>query len=146
MRTILKTILITGILLNLGIANTQEAKPLPWHPGETIKLEIKFSGPDASKFTNIYPAFNITTDVHHDQPGFTTNLSGTCKPVPPDAFDCDFLIPPGAATGDYNLTVDARSQLGQIVYRAGDQFQLHLFHVENSTTLATPGITVKQLP
>ena len=52
MRKTIKTILIAGALLSLGIVNAQEAKEQPLKPGDVIKLDLEFRGPDADKLTS----------------------------------------------------------------------------------------------
>lgn len=148
MRTILKTILIAAILLNLGIANAQEANPLARHPGDVIRYEIKFDGLNADKIKTVTASMNTGVTPPKDQVGFVNGF-GTSDPVSSSAlktFIVQMTVPKDAATGDYRLYVIAQADDGRASYSDGQDFNVAAIHIENLKTFTPPGIKVAPLP
>jgi hypothetical protein len=113
-------------------------------PGDVIRLEVKFDGPDAAKVKQISVRLDRTGAILADQPGFTSNFQGNwVTESSPKTFHVDIKIPDGVATGEYKLSVNAQGTPGQTQYTAGEQFQLGLFHIRNPATFAPPSIQVK---
>lgn len=138
--------LVLTIILSLNFSQAQE--PLPVHPGYTIKLDVKFDGPDANKIktVSLYLGPKAGSTVPTDQRGFTNGFRAPSVQSIDGVFHPELTIPPDFANGDYVLTITAIAQIGSVDYTAGDQFQLHDFHVQNKSTLVAPKINVKELP
>jgi|ERR1700722_3121180 len=136
--------IFVAVLLSFGTMQAQG--PLPIHPGYTIKLKVKFDGPDASKIKNVSLYIGSKTGtLPHDQPNFTNGWrGGNFPPVASATFEPELTIPPNLASGDYVLTVTASAEIGSADYKAGEQFSLRDYRVENSTTLIPPKITVEE--
>jgi hypothetical protein len=146
-QTFNRWIITVAFVLAVGlgqIAHAQEAKEAPIHPDQTIKLEVKFDGPDAGAFNVVIPSLYLVGAVPAKQTGFGTNIPGSCTKSGQNTFDCDLPVSSGAATGDYTLTLDARADGIRVIYESGKQFQLHPFHIENPRTFTAPSVTVKQ--
>jgi hypothetical protein len=144
-RTILGIAL--AILSTLGLSQAQEARPLPRHPGDVIKFEIKFDGPNAGKITTASASLNMRVGPPKDQAGFTNGFgSPPTAPLSPDTFIVEMTVPKNAATGDYYLYVSANAVEGSANYSDGQEYNIPPIHVENPKTFTPPGITVKQLP
>ena len=62
-----------SIILNVSLLNAQAA-PLPRHPGDVIKYEIKFDGPNADRIKTVNAGLNITATVPKDQSGFAQGI------------------------------------------------------------------------
>jgi hypothetical protein len=137
--------LIIGLLSCSSL--TQAQGPLPRHPGEVIKYQIKFDGPNADKIKTV-SAQMITNSIPKDQSGFTNGF-GTAHqftPSSPRTFDIELTIPDNIATGDYRLQmVAARADEGSATYSEQD-YSVPIIHVENPRTFTPPGIAVKPLP
>jgi hypothetical protein len=148
MRTILKTVLTAGILLSLGIASAQEAKTLPRHPGDVIKYEIKFDGPNADKMKSLLASMGLTTSVPKDQSGFASSFgtTGWISPSSPATFKVEMTVPPDIATGDYSLSLTARADEGRANYANGQDFTVPPIHIENPKKFTPPGVKVTPLP
>jgi hypothetical protein len=117
--------------------------------GTFVRFDIKFNGPDAAKVKIVRIYLTRKTDVPPDQSGFSvTPQGGDFSPDPSGVFKTEIKIPEGTPTGDYALQVVATGQgsAGSATYDAGDQFQLHRFHIANPATFTPPHITVKELP
>jgi hypothetical protein len=146
MKQILKTTLIAGTLLSLGIAQAQQAAELAKHPGEVIKLEVKFDGPDGAKIITIYANLSTQTERPPDQAGFMNNFPGEFKLISPGLFEGDFKIPDTALSGDYKLqSMDVRAPGIQLTYNEGKQYNLHEFRIENKNKFVQPPITIKEV-
>jgi hypothetical protein len=147
MRKTLKTILLAGTLLSLGIAQAQQATELAKHPGDTLKFEIKFDGPDAGKIKQVFLYLGSVPGRAPDQPGFDAGFRGNdAQLIGANTFKADITIPDNAATGDYILYVTANANPGGFQYKGGDQFPMHFIHIENPNTFRPPHIEVKPLP
>lgn len=134
------------ILLACGLSQAQEAKELARHPGDTIKFEVKFDGPDAAKIRTVSLYLQRRGPAPANQAGFDGGFRGKSFPAIADAFHPEITIPDNAMTGDYFLSVSAAADTGNVPYTAGEQFQMHNFRIENPKTLTPPKITIKELP
>ena len=47
-----------AVLLACGLSQAQDARVLPKHPGDTIKFEVRFEGPNADKIKTIGAGLN----------------------------------------------------------------------------------------
>ncbi len=141
----IKTML--AAFLACSLSQAQEAKVLPKHPGDVIKYEIRFDGPNADRIKTV-TAQMITNSIPKDQSGFTNGF-GTAhlfNPSSPKTFDIEMTIPNNIATGDYRLSrIDARADEGSAVYSDQD-YSVPIIHVENPRTFTPPSIIVKPLP
>ena len=137
-----------AICLSLGLSQAQDAKPLARHPGDVIKYEIKFDGPNADKIKTVFARMNATGLVPKDQSGFATqfNPPGDVPASSPKTFIVEMKIPDNAATGEYRLHVTATAEEGRAEYESGQEFNVPTIHVENPRTFTPPGIAVKPLP
>jgi hypothetical protein len=134
-------------LLSSAFAQAQEAHPLPRHPGDIIKFEIKFDGLNAGRIKSLNAGLSLRAPVAKDQAGFRTGFgAGAGSPSSPDTFRLEFTVPDNAATGDYYLNFSAIATEGSGDYSDGQEFNLSPIRVENSKTFTPPGVTVKQLP
>jgi hypothetical protein len=139
--------LIVGLLIS-ALVQAQEAAPLARHPGDVIKYEIKFDGPNAEKLKTVQASMSTGQEPSKDQVGFSNNF-GTehpFQPISPKTFVIEMTIPSNAATGDYRLYVSAIADEGRANYRNGPDFNVPPIHVENPKTFTPPGIAVKPLP
>ncbi len=116
-------------------------------PGDVIRLEIKFEGPDAPRIKQVLISLNKPDGAPpKDQAGFTTSFGsgGWIGEVSPLTFRVEATIPPNIATGDYVLYVQAQAESGRVQYAAGDQFKLPPFHIRSDKTFIPPTITVTE--
>ena len=117
-------------------------------PGDTIRVEVKFDGPDASNISTVLLSLNAVGSVPaSNQAGFQTSFTnpGWSGPTSPHTFDLEVVIPATVATGDYKLYVNARAEAASTQYVAGEQFQLPLVHIRNNKNFVPPAITVTEL-
>jgi hypothetical protein len=146
-RTFNLTSIVFTLLLALGFSLAQEARPLARHPGDVIKYEIKFDGPNAEKIKAISASLSIRGPVQKDQSGFGGGFgTNSGAPVSPDTFHVDLTVPDNIATGDYYLNVGANAAEGSANYRDGQEFEVPAVHIENPKKFTPPAITVKPLP
>jgi hypothetical protein len=115
-------------------------------PGDVIRVEIKFDGPDAGKIKQLSISLNKPDgQVPKDQIGFSTNFgSNWVQESLPLTFRVEVTIPPNIATGDYVLNVNAQAENGRTQYESGNQFKLPPFHIRNDKTFVPPMITVTE--
>jgi len=147
MRKALKTILVAAALSSLGVAHAQDAKVLPKHPGDNVKYEVKFDGPNADKIRTVNAGLRMRGDTPKDQVGFSAYIPDDgVSPSPSRAFELTFRIPENAANGDYYLNLSAIAEEGSGDYRDGQEFNAPPIRIENPRTFTPPGITVKPLP
>jgi hypothetical protein len=138
--------LIIG-LLSSALTQAQGPGPLPRHPGDVIKYEIKFDGPNADKIKSVNAGLNLRTSPPKDQVGFGTNIPDNgVSPSPSKTFELIFKVPENAANGDYYLYVSAIADEGSGNYNDGQEFNTPPIRIENPKTFTPPGITVKPLP
>jgi hypothetical protein len=140
---------VISCFLSLGVMLAQEAKPLPRHPGDVIKYEIRFDGPNADKIKQVLGSLGIRGAIPKDQSGFDGSFStaGWIGPSSPGTFRIEFTIPSNIATGDYALAnVNARADEGAAGYQNGQEFTVPPIHIENPKTFSPPGIKVTPLP
>jgi hypothetical protein len=148
MKKALKTILLAGTLLGLGIAHAQEAKVLPKHPGETLKFDVKLEGQDVQKVKAVSLYLGARNGpLQTDQSGFTSGSRGAnFLAIATGTFRPEITIPDNMATGDYYLVVTAIAEPGSADYVSGKQFQLQDFHIDNPKTFVPPSkIEVKEV-
>jgi hypothetical protein len=146
MRKTLKTILLAGTLLGLGIADAQQAKELTLSGNDVLRVEVKFNGPNADKVTSVYLAIASTDPALPDQPGFGNGFNGSeAKAVTPMIFKPEIKIPESAVDGDYKLSVIAIAGPFRPSYEAGKDFKYPVIHIKNQT-FTRPSIEVKPLP
>ncbi len=134
-------------LLSSAFMQAQGPGPLPRHPGDVIKYEIRFDGPNADKIKTV-SAQMVTNSIPRDQSGFTNGFgtSHQFTPSSPKTFDIEMTIPNNIATGDYRLnSIDARADEGAPTYSNQD-YSVPIIHIENPRTFTPPGISVKPLP
>jgi hypothetical protein len=148
MRTILKAVVIAGILLGLRTANAQEAIPLPRHPGDVIRYRIVFDGLNAEKIKTVYARMNVMGQVPKDQAGFTTQFVtlGQVPPSSPKTFDVEMKIPENATTGEWRLHFTATANEGSAEYDDGQEFNVPTIHIENPRTFTPPAVKVTPQP
>jgi hypothetical protein len=142
------TSIVFTILLACSLSQAQDAKVLPKHPGDTIKFEVRFEGPNADKIKTVTASLNMRVAPPKDQAGFTNGF-GTQHPFSassPNTFIIEMTVADNAATGDYFLNVGATATEGSASYQDGQEFNIPSIHVENPKTFTPPGITVKPLP
>jgi len=116
-------------------------------PGDVIRLEIKFEGQDASKIKRVSAAFNIPSGATPvNQNGFGASFGGDAAvETAPHTYVVEAKVPNSAATGDYFAYINVQAEDGGTQYIAGQQFQLHPFHVKNDRSFVPPTITVTEL-
>lgn len=139
--------LVVAALLSLSFLQAQEARVLARHPGDAIKFEIKFDGPDAGKVTGVSLHFGLKGSAPADQVGFNEGLDGGSQTQSsPHTFIVEVKIAENDATGTYTLNqVSAGGPVGGKTYAPPD-FQSFTVLVENPKTFVPPKVTVKQLP
>ncbi len=139
--------LLFPVLLSFSAVHAQEAKPLPRHPGDVIKYEIKFDGPNADKITRVYASLGSTQAIPKDQAGFAGGFNANSPtPSSPKTFILEFTVPDNIATNDYVLSFEAFAAEGYGNYSNKQDFTVPLVHIENSKTFTPPTATVKPLP
>jgi hypothetical protein len=140
-------LLICG-LLTFAIAQAQQAMPLARHPGDVIKYEIKFDGPNADRIKTVNAGLGIRGPIPKDQAGFSGGFgtNGPVGPSSPATFKVELTVPPNIATGDYYLGVNAHADEGSAGYSDGQDFNLPPVHIENPKMFTPPGIKVTPLP
>lgn len=148
MRIILKTVLLAGILVvGLGIVQAQDAKPLPRHPGELIKYQIKFDGPNADRIKTVNANLSLRIQGPKDQAGFNGGMqTNGIPPSTPRNFELTFKVPENAANGDYFLSFSALADEGYGNYTDGQEFNVPPVRVENPKKFTPPEVTVTPLP
>jgi hypothetical protein len=116
-------------------------------PGDSIRLEIKFDGQDASKIKRVSASFNILDGAAPiNQKGFGTSFGGDAAvETAPHTYVVEVKVPNSAATGDYFAYINVQAEDGGTQYVAGQQFQLHPFHIKNDRSFVPPAITVTEL-
>ena len=139
------TSIVFTILLACSLSQAKDAKELAIRPGDTLRFEVKFEGPDAGKITQITLFLRSKTGEPADQVGFGEVVqSPPFKPLSLNTFQAEIKITDNIATGDYVLQIGAEAVQGGVSYDAGKQFQLHSFHIDNSRKFTPPKITVKE--
>jgi hypothetical protein len=140
--------LVVAALLSLSFLQAQEAKVLARHPGDVIKYQVKFEGPNAERIKNVTASLNLRSAAPKDQAGFNSGF-GTRGPVPPSSpktFTVEMTVPENTATGDYYLFVVARADEGSAEYQDGQGFTTPVIHIDNPKKFSPPEITVTPLP
>jgi hypothetical protein len=137
MRKTLKTILLAGTLLSLGIAQAQSVKR---HPGDIIKYSVTAEGGDTDRITAVTLNFWTGTPIPQNQQGLTNGFTGACtkSSATPRVFDCSVTIPDNVSNGDYTIawvSVGAGPNLGK---RYEGDFHIPLVPIENPKTFNFP--------
>jgi hypothetical protein len=144
-RTILGIAL--AILSTLSLSQAQGAHALPRHPGDVIKFEIKFDGPNADRIKTVNAGLGMRVGPPKDQAGFTNGFGGRSNsPSSPNTFVVEMTVPDNIATGDYFLNVGANATEGSANYSDGQEFNVPAVHIENPKTFMPPGVKVTPLP
>jgi hypothetical protein len=138
--------IVLTILSTLSLSQAQEAHPLPRHPGDVIKFEIKFDGPNAGKINSVSGSLGLRSAVPKDQAGFRPGFAANGSPLAPDTFRVELTVPDNAATGDYYFNFNASAVEGSANYSDGQEFNIPPVRIENPKTFTPPAVTVKQLP
>jgi hypothetical protein len=135
-------------LLSSALVQAQEPKVLPRHPGDVIKYEIKFDGPNADRIKTVYARMNTGQNPPKDQAGFSNQFStlGQVQASSPRTFAVEMKIPDNVATGEYRLYISATAAEGGADYADGQEFDVPAVHVENPRTFTPPSIKVAPLP
>jgi len=148
MRKALKTMLITGALLGLGVVQPQTINEIAKHPGQTIKFEVKLEGQDLQKVKSVSLYLGLRSgSIPTDQSGFTNEYRGGNFPASSrGTFRPEITIPYNIASGDYFLVVSAIADSGSADYTAGKEFPLHDFEIDNPKSFTPPSkIAVKEV-
>ena len=147
MRKILKTILLAGTLLVLGIAQAQQVAELAKHPGDVLKFNITFSGPDAVKVKQVGVVIRLNGGISPNQVGFQpVQQTQYVQKTSTGVFMTEIKIDDTLASGEYHLEVIAAPDItGSTTYVAGREFQLHTFHIDNPRTFSPPKIDVQEV-
>jgi hypothetical protein len=141
------TLFSVVVLLSLSAIHAQEAKPKPLHPGDVLKFELTFSGPDADKIKNASLSVYFGGPIPANQAGFGNGFGGRGNLTSPHTFRVELTIPDSIATGDYVVNrIDASPEngVGSATYTSG--FGTFTYHIENPKTFTAPTVTVKPLP
>jgi len=136
-----------AVFLACSLSQAEDAKVLPKHPGDIIKYEVKFDGPNADKIKTVGAGLHMRGPISKDQSGFIGSF-GTghqVLPSPSKTFILEMTVPNDSATGDYFLNVGASSDEGSASYEDGQEFTIPPVHIENPKTFTPPRITVKPL-
>jgi hypothetical protein len=136
------------VLLACNLSQAQGAKELARHPGDVVKFEIKFDGPNADKIKAVTANLSMRVGSPKDQAGFTNGF-GTQRqvsPSSPNTFLVEMTVPDNAATGDYFLSVGVTATEGSANYQDGQEFTVPPVPIENPRKFTPPGIIVKPLP
>lgn len=138
---------LSFVVLCCGIAHAQDAKPLPRHPGDVIKYQITFDGPNADRIKTVYARMN-TGQPPKDQAGFSTQINtiGDIQPTSPGTFLIEIKVADNTADGEYTLIIAATANEGSANYHNGQEFNVPPIRIENPKKFTPPGITVKPLP
>ena len=138
--------LIIG-LLSSALAQAQGPEPLPRHPGDVIKYEINFDGPNADKITRVNGWLGLRGPIPKDQAGFNNSFGADSRVASsPNTFTLEMKVPDNIANGDYYLTFSALASEGSGNYNDGQEFTVPPIHIENPKTFTPPSVKVKQLP
>jgi len=110
MKQVLRTILLAGTLLGLGIAQAQTVTELAHHPNDVLRFEIKFDGADAPKISQVTFLLQLKGAVPANQPGFSANQqSAWVSQSSPNSFQVELKIDDKIATGTYVAKVIANA-------------------------------------
>lgn len=135
-------------LLLASCAFAQQPQPLAKHPGDVIKYQIVFDGPNADKIKTVFARMSCDGPIQKDQAGFTGQFN-TVGQVPPSSaktFTVEMKIPDNAASGEWRLNFDAMAAEGSANYQDGQEFTVPSVHIENPNKFTPPGVKVTPLP
>ena len=134
-------------LLSLSVMQAQQAQPLARHPGDVIKYEIKFDGPNADRIKSVNAGLGLRTQIPKDQAGFAGGISeNNIQPSAPKTFELSFKVPENIADGDYYLNFSALAAEGFGNYSDGQEFNVPAVRIENPKKFTPPAVSVKPLP
>jgi hypothetical protein len=140
MKKILKTTILAGALLSLGIAQAQTTLPA-YRPHQTIRITVTFEGVDASKITGVQMLWD-TPKAPEDQPSFATQIFPGNSNKVGDSFEVSFEVPENQASGEYTLT-QIRAVFGSpsvtLLYSAPD-IPLRKLTIHNTEKLEKPKV------
>ena len=144
MKQVLRTILLAGTLLGLGITQAQSVKR---HPGDVIKYKVSVEGGDIDKITSVTLSFWSGTPIPQNQQGLTNGFTGTCTTpsVAPHVFDCSVTIPDNVSNGDYTINVISIGAGPNLGKRYDGDFHVPLVPIENPKAVNFPNkVTVTE--
>jgi hypothetical protein len=147
MRKTLKTILLAGTLLGLGIAQAQQPESsVKRHPGEHLHYTVALSDGDIGKVTNVSVHLQTDMPAPDKQPNASGQFGGLCvKSNDPKIWTCDIVIPPAIRDGNYRLSiVGVSSATFGTEYR--EDFHVPVVPIENENTFRAPRVTVTEQP
>ena len=140
--------LIIGLLSSAFVRAQETPKPLPRHPGDVVKYEIKFDGSNAEKIKTVSTRMYLDGTIQKDQSGFTPqfNTPGQVQPIAPTTFIVEMKVPPDIATGEYRLYVNAYATEGSVQYSDMQDSNVPAIRIENPAMFTPPGIKFTPLP
>jgi hypothetical protein len=147
MRKVLKTILLAGTLLGLGIASGQQALPsVKRHPGEHLHYSVTFGGGDIGKIAGVSVHLKTSATPRPDQQG-GNQFGGNCqKSSDPKTWTCDVVIPAGIIDGDYQL-FQAGAGTPEFGASYTEDFHVPIVPIQNPNTFTPPSkVTVTEQP
>jgi len=138
-------------LLLSGYAKAQS--PVVYHPGQSIRITIKFDGPDAGKIKSAVINLHLPA-ISESQPGFSAEIyGGESNPVGPNTFEVSFKIPETQASGDYQINQIraivnvSGSETVTLFYNSPTDFPAgKTFTVENPNSIVKPEIKSITVP
>jgi len=135
-------------LLSLSVLQAQQAQPLARHPGDVIKYQIVFDGPNADRIKTVYAWMTAEQGAPKDQVGFTNqfNTLGQVQPSSPRTFIVEMKVPDNIYNGEYTLHFNATADEGSGGYANGQDFNVPAVHIENPRKFTPPGVKVTPLP
>jgi hypothetical protein len=132
-------------------ARIQPTGATTYHPGDTLRYEIRLAGPAASQLRSIKATLTLQGAKAPGQEGMLSSFEGSS--MDPAANEGTFTVvirvPAYAATGDYDITFVATSvdQTASFSYStATHDFPVSPVHIQSSAQLARPSITVTPRP
>ena len=140
-------VIVFATMLSFSFAHSQEVKEQPKHPGDVLKFEVKFDGPDSDKIKSVSLSLGLKEGARNDQVGFNEGFGAEGNPVPPHTYRFEARVPENIASGVYELnSVSVRTDAGNFTYRTPQDFQPLTYKIENPKTFTPPKVTVKPLP
>jgi hypothetical protein len=118
-----------------------------FHPGQTLRYDIKFAGSNAGTIKQVLVGLRLETGVASDQPSFQTALNSDWVKSPIDGvYHLSITIPDTAATGDYEVIVMTNFNDDLSITYSRAQVGLPLVRIANNRRFEIPRITVTQHP
>jgi len=147
----LKFLLVTAVLEIASVSAQQQpvAEATEFRkPGDVIRFDIKFSGPDADKIRTASLYLGLAGGgASTDQPGFSQGFGGPpSRQTAPRVFSVNAPVPDVIASGNYTVYINVQTDTGTgFQYASGNQFETPLIHIRNDRTFRPPQITVSEL-